>query len=752
MGDGGMMARMLAARGSGGDDSGAPGGALWTEAEYNMTGLGSRNANVRKTSAQDLSVFLSDASRSQEFLYYEGMKFVPKLTEGVSKALAHSRTQGFYDEAAVAACLAVAKVYSHEDEWDGLLEMNINLDPLVPTPQCLLEIARCAAGSSADRVDGLDDIFDEEDEGLENGRKSTRSKKSTTTAKKRKPDAVVTDPSVLQGLSGQRSERSFTSTWSRGLGAGDAALMALVKLSKLHKIYLKTRRTNKDGGRLASQADVYLRLVRVVREALMDTLRKTTSPPVMEANGAVASAASPLLAWRLESWGSVADTYSSVMVMTGGFEAKNYDVFMEQLMRACRGLLRAVIASQTADLPPWGEHALQPLLRFATNLTHDNPAGCEAMNGEGLQLAVDMFKSVAELGTSGSTEPAKKDKSKSQAADAILLGMDLNMEEHEPDAHAQYMFDTRLTLIGLLTNCVETNSQNRVWLSEHCEVFVTFFVAFVPREALEQLQPGTKPQGQVEFGWSAEDLITCSYVCLLLGCLMRENKANQRHIKQLLPGGSLSIVMQVLEAFVAFQKDARVLSKEGETKTFEIMAELRAAELAEVSSMSSTSAQGKKRTSIMAEPRVRETGDKKSSSSSGTARVKIEDAKTSQQEGEGQQTKQRRKVTIVEDVKPGLAMRKKTKAAARVPKSTTSSTSSSLTGDRVNVKTETIRTVTTTTTIKPSSKVDAASSSRGTSKQRTKRSSSTSSGAKKASESSNASSKKAVFSLDDVMG
>ncbi|GBG33353.1 D-3-phosphoglycerate dehydrogenase [Hondaea fermentalgiana] len=607
-----------------------------------MDGLASRSANVRSASARELARFLGEANRAQEFLYYEGMKLVPKLNAGVERLLTMTREQVGYDEGAVAACLAVAKVYSHEDEWDGLQEMNIDLDPLVPSPQCLLEIARAAAGpAAAGRVEGLDDI---EQDGKAGKAAAASAKRKKRALQSRKPtrEVLITDEAMLRGLGeGNGEGTSIQSQWPRGVGIRDAALLALLKLCKLHKLYLQTRRAGK-AGRVAAQATYFQKVVRVVREALLDELRKATSEPVMRADGSVAASASPLLAWRLGAWASIAEAYSSVMVLAAAFEAKDHDVFMEHVMRASRGILASYVAKS-----PWAEAALSPLLRVATNLTHENAAGCEAMNDKGLQLAVDMFKQLTALGAFGNN----KKKSKGSDADDLLLGMDIDVEETEPDARSQFLFDSRLTLLGLLTNCVETNSQNRVWLSDHCSAFVNFFVSFLPSEALAKLRRGAGAEARIEFGWTAEDLITCSYACLLLGCLMRENKANQRGIKMLLPGNSLAIVMQVLEAFITFQRDARVLSEEAKTKTQEIMAELRGAELAE-SAASSTAAAGAAPVLV---------------SRSGADAIKEEDGGGSEKAGKTEKPKvkrpggvvfddsandkkkQRRKVVIVED-------------------------------------------------------------------------------------------------------
>jgi hypothetical protein len=234
---------------------------------------------------------------------------------------------------------------------------------------------------------------------------------------------------------------------------------------------------------------------------------------------------------------------------------------MPILMEASEACI-ARVADRSKSLPEWAQGVLQAALTVAANLTHDNDAGCEAMKGPGLNSAFEMFCSCAraQRGRRGSADESESE------AEALLGSGD-----------SSTLFDSTLLLLSLLINCVETHAGNRAVLGDHgCDQVAAFFVSKIPADVLARLQhAGSGGAAEVEFGWSAEDLLLASSATLLMGCLMRGSPANARRVQERVPGGSVVLLMQVLEAFLAFQEDAGVLAKDVMDKVLGVMNELR---------------------------------------------------------------------------------------------------------------------------------------------------------------------------------
>jgi hypothetical protein len=263
---------------------------------------------------------------------------------------------------------------------------------------------------------------------------------------------------------------------------------------------------------------------------------------------------------------------SSVSSSSSSSSALPTPPLMPMLMEASEACIVRV-TDRSKSLPEWAQGVLQAALTVAANLTHDNDAGCEAMKGPGLNSAFEMFCSCAraQRGRRGSAD-------ESESGAEALLGSE----------SSSTLFDSTLLLLSLLINCVETHGGNRAVLGDHgCDQVAAFFVSKIPADVLARLQrAGNGGAAEVEFGWSAEDLLLASSATLLMGCLMRGSPANARRVQERVPGGSVVLLMQVLEAFLAFQEDAGVLAKDVMGKVLGVMNELRELALGQLAAAS----------------------------------------------------------------------------------------------------------------------------------------------------------------------
>ena len=78
-----------------------------------------------------------------------------------------------------------------------------------------------------------------------------------------------------------------------------------------------------------------------------------------------------------------------------------------------------------------------------------------------------------------------------------------------------------------------------------------------------------------ELSWTAEELVMCAYLCLLLGCLIRGHPSNRACILGLLPSGQPILLIRVLQAFVAFQREAGVLTQNAYRSIMQVSSDLR---------------------------------------------------------------------------------------------------------------------------------------------------------------------------------
>lgn len=244
-------------------------------------------------------------------------------------------------------------------------------------------------------------------------------------------------------------------------------------------------------------------------------------------------------------------------------------------------------------------------LRCLTNLTNKCAEGCDAirvdfhsLSANGLKVLFDMLVQHApaaieslnsrkgdatpslQSNESGSASPSKKSKSAMDESDDDFVMSSITAERagnsktsKDTQGNDQnWRFDTILLLLGILSNAIEYDDKNRDIVGKLMvdgknqsihQFLIDMFAKTLPDDILESLTSQIKKKGKddIEFGWNAENMIISSYICLLIGCIMRNNRKNQQQILAALPWGeNLYPFIQVLQAFLNFQKEAGVLT------------------------------------------------------------------------------------------------------------------------------------------------------------------------------------------------
>mmetsp|Transcript_27260 Transcript_27260/g.43809 ORF Transcript_27260/g.43809 Transcript_27260/m.43809 type:complete len:474 (+) Transcript_27260:94-1515(+) len=305
----------------------------------------------------------------------------------------------------------------------------------------------------------------------------------------------------------------FDPCWLTRLSDSDACLLALQIVVKLDCLRLKLLFVD---GENVHCAEEKTKVIKMLVRVLVEKLKTDDLPPPKS-----------LEMWRLCQLAGIAEDYSSVIQLCKYFlPVEDGNDLLGYLLKVSRQAI-----SQRKDDVVAQAFALS-CMRVLANLTHENPVSWDTIN---VVSVYDFFKSVA-------------------------------------DSSAGVAFDVKVVLLVTLINSVEDHGANREHLvGEPCKHFVDFFVSTIPKETIDAL---IKNEKQIDFNWTAEQLVPCSYMCILFGCLMRDNAHNQAFFKSHIPGGSLAIIIQVLQAFLTFQENAGVLEENAMKKTIAIMEEI----------------------------------------------------------------------------------------------------------------------------------------------------------------------------------
>ncbi len=292
-------------------------------------------------------------------------------------------------------------------------------------------------------------------------------------------------------------------------------------------------------------------------------------------------------------------------------------------------------------------------LRCLTNLTNKCAEGCDAIRVEfhslssnGLKVLFDLLVQHApaaleslnnrkgdstpslQSNGSGSASPSKKSKSAIDESDddfsisamATERASNSKSSKNAQSNDQNWRFDTVLLLLGILSNAIEYDDKNREIVGKLMvegknqsihQFLIDMFAMTLPNDILESLTSQIKKKGKddIEFGWNAENMIVSSYICLLIGCMMRNNRKNQQQILASLPWGeNLYPFIQVLQAFLNFQKEAGVLTTDSCQIVIQIIKEMnsvsggsKAASISRLppSSQKSSITEGKKSTAAL---------------------------------------------------------------------------------------------------------------------------------------------------------
>mmetsp|Transcript_24496 Transcript_24496/g.29924 ORF Transcript_24496/g.29924 Transcript_24496/m.29924 type:complete len:491 (-) Transcript_24496:115-1587(-) len=214
-------------------------------------------------------------------------------------------------------------------------------------------------------------------------------------------------------------------------------------------------------------------------------------------------------------------------------------------------------------------HCLLSACRVMTDLTDDCKPACDVFGASEMELVLDMLLPQS---AALALEQDPTDGNGNNNQDSF--------NRRNTDT-SSWSFDFALMLLGLLTNCVETHPRNRTTFGKlkkkrksACHLIVDIFLRTLPQSIVQALKSPKQRKEEVDFDWNPEQLVISSYTSILLGCLMRKNRENKRLILGYIPGHSPVILIHVLRAFLAFQKDARVLTTETLVGTSSVISEL----------------------------------------------------------------------------------------------------------------------------------------------------------------------------------
>jgi len=324
------------------------------------------------------------------------------------------------------------------------------------------------------------------------------------------------------------SRSSFQLKWRSRVSVIDCALLALVDISSVQSILFKMDdklESDLVEDCISNSCQTFCSFVKHLRtEKEKDICFQTETQ----------------WAWQLMILSQILENYSSVNQWVGYFP----DSFFIEIIETT-----SICLSHLAQGEVWVQSVLSSCLTIAANISHNNDSACKALHGDPLQKLYDMFCTVDKLQLSKSMTGTK------------ACGRTIE-------------FDFTLLLLSILTNLVERDETNRAQLGESgIDPIMNILIKCIPMDTLTTLN--SENTGNLEFGWTAEFLTTSSHVCLLLGCLMRNNESNARSIQSLIPGKSVTLLVHVLKAFLSFQEDAGVLSEDIKKATMDMILEIR---------------------------------------------------------------------------------------------------------------------------------------------------------------------------------
>jgi hypothetical protein len=144
-------------------------------------------------------------------------------------------------------------------------------------------------------------------------------------------------------------------------------------------------------------------------------------------------------------------------------------------------------------------------------------------------------------------------------------------------------FDIITMCCGFIANMIETNWNNRELLrtltlpepqsgKKFINYIVELFIDFYDRGHADE----GGEENAVLKSHQLEYILIASYIAIVIGCLVREHEKNRSLILKLLPDHSFINVIRVLQQFILFQSNAKLLTQETYQSFNQIITELRA--------------------------------------------------------------------------------------------------------------------------------------------------------------------------------
>ncbi|KAL5575456.1 hypothetical protein UlMin_017155 [Ulmus minor] len=266
------------------------------------------------------------------------------------------------------------------------------------------------------------------------------------------------------------------------------------------------------------------------------------------------------------------DDYQSQMIVSKRESINEEDQNLHEA--SCSTVVDEEISGLLAD-------CLLTAVKVLMNLTNDNPVGCQQIASCGglevmSSLIADHFPQF-----SSSSSPLKEN--------TLFIDLDSQADIHLNDQELDFL----VAILGLLVNLVEKDGQNRSRLaatsvqlhnSEGLEeesskdvipLLCSIFLA--NQGAGEVVQEGMHSPGgdeeavMLQGEKEAEKMIVEAYSALLLAFLSTESKSIRDAITDCLPDHKLSILVPVLDRFVAFHLSLNMISPETHKTVTEVI-------------------------------------------------------------------------------------------------------------------------------------------------------------------------------------
>ncbi|XP_039070343.1 wings apart-like protein 1 isoform X3 [Hibiscus syriacus] len=220
-------------------------------------------------------------------------------------------------------------------------------------------------------------------------------------------------------------------------------------------------------------------------------------------------------------------------------------------------------------------------IKVLMNLTNDNPLGCQKIAASGaMETLSTLIASHFPLFCSYLPRARKME----EASLSVYLDDQSDVPLTDPE------LDFLVAILGLLVNLVEKDEQNRSQLAAASvslpnskgsregsrmaviPLLCSIFLANLGEddEAGEVL-PGKNEDALLQGEKEAEKMILEAYAALLLAFLSTESKSTRNAIADCLPNRSLSILVPVLERFVAFHLTLNMISPETHKAVSEVI-------------------------------------------------------------------------------------------------------------------------------------------------------------------------------------